>query len=127
VELPDLLVRTKLLIKNPVMAARVYHRLIRAFFEIICGMSLSHFTGRKTNVDRLLSKNRDGYIGAFGRIKAGYSVTEEQTGGSLRMHEQLFGMINQHVLSRWIHVKDFRKDVCNLMDSIVTATVSDDV
>ena len=126
-ELPDLMLRTKLLIKNPVMAARVYHRLVRAFFEIICGMSLSHFTGRKTNVDRLLSKNRDGYIGAFGRLKAVYSVTEEQTGGSLHMHGQLFGMIDQRVLSRWIHQKDFRKDVCKLMDSIVTAAIPDGV
>ena len=78
VALPDLMVRTKLLVKNPVIGARVYNRLVRAFFEIICGMSLSHFNGRKTNVDRLLSKNRDGYIGAFGRLKAVYSVTEEK-------------------------------------------------
>ena len=126
-ELPDLMVRTKLLVKNRVMTARVYNRLVRAFFEIICGMPLSHFTGRKTNVDRLLSKNRDGYIGAFGRLKAVYSVTEEQTGGSLHMHGQLFGMIDQRVLSRWIHDKHFRKDVCKFMDSIVTAEVSDDV
>ena len=127
VELPDLQVRTKLLVKNPVLAARVYHRLVRAFFEIICGMPLSHFTGRKTNVDRLLSKSRDCYIGAFGRLKAVYSVTEEQTGGSLHMHGQLFGMIDQRVLSRWIHRKDFRNDVCKFMDSIVTAEVSADV
>ena len=126
-ELPDLQVRTKLLVKNPVLAARVYHRLIRAFFEIICGMPLSHFTGRKTNVDRLLSKNRDCYIGAFGRLKGVYSVTEEQTGGSLHMHGQLFGMIDQRVLSRWIHYKDFRKDVCKFMDSIVTTEVPADV
>ena len=127
VELPDLMVRTKLLVKNPVLAARVYNRLVHAFFEIICGMPLSHFTGRKTNVDRLLSKNRDGYIGAFGRLKAVYSITEEQTGGSLHMHGQLFGMIDQRVLSRWIHDKHFRKDVCKFMDSIVTAEVSDDI
>ena len=46
-ELPDLMVRTKLLVNNPVVAARVYHRVIRAFFDIICGMPLSHFTGQK--------------------------------------------------------------------------------
>ena len=65
-ELPNLMVRTKLLVNNPVVAARVYHRVVRAFFDIICGMPLSHFTGRKTNVDRLLSHTRNGYIGAFG-------------------------------------------------------------
>ena len=126
-ELPDLMVRTKLLVNNPVVAARVYHRVVRAFFDIICGMPLSHFTGRKTNVDRLLSHTRNGYIGAFGRLKAVYSVSEEQTGGSLHMHGQLFGMIDQRVLSRWIHVKGFRKDVCNFMDAIVTAEVPENV
>merc|ERR1711951_294238 len=127
VELPDLIVRTKLLVKNPVIAARVYHRLVRAFFEIIWGMPLSHFTGRKTNVDQLLSKNRDDYIGAFGRLKAVYSVTEEQTGGSLHMHGQLFGMIDQRVLNRWIHDKAFRQEVCNFMDAIATAEVPEEV
>ena len=109
------------------MAARVYHRIILAFFDIICGMPLSHFTGRKTNVDRLLSRNRDGYIGAFGRLKAVFSVTEEQTGCSLHMHGQLFGMVDQRVLSRWIHDKGFRKDVCKFMGAIVTAEVPQDV
>ena len=65
-ELPDLLVRTKLLAENSVVEARVYQRLIRGFFDIICGIPLSYFTGRKSNVDRLLNKNRCGYIGALG-------------------------------------------------------------
>ena len=96
-ELPELVVRTKLLAENSVVAARVYQRLMRGFFDIICGIPLSHFTGRKSNIDRLLSKNQSGYIGAFGKLKAVYSVTEEQTGGSLHMHGQLFGMIDQRV------------------------------
>ena len=69
------MVRTKLLVNNPVVAARVYHRVVRAFFDIICEMPLSHFTGRKSIVDRLLSNTRIGYIGAFGRLKAVYSVS----------------------------------------------------
>ena len=58
-------------------SAKVYQRVIRGFFHIIYGIPLSHFTGHKTNVDILLSKTRNGYIGAFGRLKAVYSVTEE--------------------------------------------------
>ena len=126
-ELPDLVLRTKLIANNAVVGATVFHRVIRGFFEIICGMPLSHFTGRKANVDRLLSDSRDGYIGAFGKLKAVYAVTEEQTGGSLHMHGQLFGMVDQRVLTRWIHVKSFRKDVCNFIDAIVTTEVPDDV
>ena len=64
---------------------------------------MSHFTGRKTNnVDGLLSKNRNGYVGAFGRLKAVLAVTEEQTGGSLHMNGQVFSMIDQRLLTRWI-------------------------
>ena len=126
-ELPDLVLRTKLIANNSVAAARTFHRVIRGFFEIICGIPLSHFTGRKTNIDRLLSRSRDGYIGAFGKLKGTYAVTEEQTGGSLHMHGQLFGMIDQRVLSRWIHVKSFRKDVCKFIDSIVTTEIPEGV
>ena len=43
------------------------------------------------------------------------------------MHGQLFGMVDQRVLSRWIHVKGFREDVCNFMDAIVTAEVPENV
>ena len=127
VELPDLVVRTKLVAENSVVAARVYQRVIRGFFDIICGITLSHFTGCKSNVDRILSKTRSRYIGAFGRLKAVYSVTEEQTGGSLHMHGQLFGMIDQRVLTRWIHDKAFRQEVCNFMDAIATAEVPETV
>ena len=121
-----MVVRTKLLAENSV-AAKIYQRVIRGFFDIICGIPLSHFTGRKTNIDRLLTKTRSGYIGAFGRLKAVYSVTEEQTGGSLHMHGQLFGMIDQRVLTRWIHDKAFRQEVCNFMDAIATSEVPETV
>ena len=59
------------------MAARVYQRVIRGLFYINCGIPFSHFTGRKANDDRILGKTRNGYIGAFGRLKAVYSVTED--------------------------------------------------
>ena len=124
-QLPDLVTRTKLIADNPVAAARTFNRVIVGFFEIICGMPLCHFTGRKTNVDRLLGKNKDGYIGVFGKLKGVYAITEDQTGGSLHMHGQLFGMLDQRVLTRWIHDKGFRKDVCNFLDAIVITEVPD--
>ena len=123
--LPDLVTRTKLIANDPVVAARIFHRVVYGFFEIICGMPLCHFTGRKTNIDRLLSNSQDGYIGVFGKLKAVYAVTEDQTGGSLHMHGQLFGMLDQRVLTRWIHDKGFRNDVCNFIDAIVTTEIPD--
>ena len=41
------------------------------------------------------------------------------------MHGQLFGMLDQRVLTRWIHDKGFRKDVCNFIDAIVTTEIPD--
>ena len=43
------------------------------------------------------------------------------------MHGQLFGMIDQRVLTRWIHDKAFRQEVCNFMDAIATAEVPEEV
>ena len=88
-ELPPMHVRTQLIADHPIIAARVFDRMMRAFFEIICGFPLDHFTGRKTNVDRLLKANSSRYIGAFGRLKGVYSIIEDQTGGSLHMHGHL--------------------------------------
>ena len=99
-QLPSLPVRTKIIADNPIIAARVFDRMMRAFFEIICGMPLDHFTGRKTNVDRLLFKNRNAYVGAFGRPKAIYAVIEDQSGGSLHLHGHLWGQVDQRVLAR---------------------------
>ena len=99
-QLPSLPVRTKIKADNPIIAARVFDRMMRAFFEIICGMPLDHFTGRKTNVDRLLFKNRNAYVRAFGRLKAVYAVIEDQSGGSLHLHGHLWGQVDQRVLTR---------------------------
>ena len=46
-ELPDLVIRTKLIAQHSVIAARVYQRVIRGFFDIACGIPLSHFSGRR--------------------------------------------------------------------------------
>ena len=99
-KLPPLHARTQMIVDNPIIAARVFDRMMRAFFEIICGFPLEHFTGRKTNVDRLLQANSSSYIGAFGRLKGIYSIIEDQTGGSLHMHGHLWGQIDQRVLTR---------------------------
>ena len=43
------------------------------------------------------------------------------------MHAQLFGMVDQRVLMRVIHDKDFRKYVCKYIDTIVTTEVPEAV
>ena len=96
----DLVVCIKLLVEHSVVAAKVYQKLVCGFFDKMCGIPLSHFTGRRTNVDRPLSSTPTGYVGAYGRLKAAFSVTELQMGGSLHLNGQLFGMIDQRVLTR---------------------------
>ena len=58
-ELPSIHTRTKLITNNPIAAAQVFDRVMRAFFAIIAGIPLSDFTGKRANVDRLLFANRD--------------------------------------------------------------------
>ena len=50
---------------NPIAAAQVFDLVMRAFFSIICGIPLVHYTGKKAKVDRLLSVAQDNYVGAF--------------------------------------------------------------
>ena len=125
--LPPLHMRTKMIADNPIVTARVFDRMMRAFFEIICGFPLDHFTGLATNVDRLLNINESEYVGAFGKLKAIYAIIEDQTGGSLHMHGHLWGQIDNRVLTRWIHDPSFRKKVTSFIDSIVTTEIPDEV
>ena len=43
------------------------------------------------------------------------------------MRGQFFCIIDQRVLTRWIHDKAFRQDVCNFIDAIATAEVPEEV
>ena len=51
---------------DQIAAARVFYRIINKFFDIIVRLPLDDFTGKRMNVDRLLEKNREKYIGAYG-------------------------------------------------------------
>ena len=63
-----------------------------SFVEYLCHTSLG-VRQMLTVFEARLGMN----IGALGRLKAVYSITEEQTGGSLHMYGLLFGMIDQRV------------------------------
>ena len=89
-ELPSIHTRTKLITNNPIAAAQVFDRVMRAFFAIIAGIPLSDFTGKRANVDRLLFANRGNYIGVFGKLHAAYGVIEAQSSSSLHTHFHLW-------------------------------------
>ena len=82
-EIPPVYMRSKLISENPVAAVQVFYRMMRNFFSIIVGLPLDHFTGRRANVDRLLQRNENKYIGAYGRPNAAYGIMEDQKNKSL--------------------------------------------
>ena len=121
VELPPVHTRTKLITNNPIAAAQVFDRVIRAFFNIIAGIPLEDFTGKRANVARLLFANEDNYFGVFGKLHAAYGVIEAQSSSSLHTHFHLWGNLDHKVIEQWVHDSDFRNQVTRSIDEIITA------
>ena len=121
VELPSVHTRTKLVTNNPIAAAQVFDRVMRAFFSVIAGIPLNDFTGKRANVDRLLYANKGDYVGVFGRLHANYGVIEAQSSSSLHTHFHLWGHLDHKVIEQWVHDDDFRKQITESIDNIITA------
>ena len=96
-------------------------------FDILIGLHLDHYTGRRANVDRLLSKNKGKYIGPYGTVTAGLMSIEEQSGSSLHGHASLFGSWDIDVIERYIHDRTFRNQLVDLIDSIITCKTPDNI
>ena len=126
-DLPPIHLRTKLISNNPVAAARGFDLVMRAFFSIICGIPLDHFTGKKANVDRLLSVSQEYYVGAFGRLHSTYGIIEAQSSSSLHQHFHLFGQLDHKLLAQWVHDDILRKEITTSIDDIITATMPSNV
>ena len=120
-ELPPIHLRTKMISDNPIAAAHVFDLVMRAFFSIICGIPLDHYTGKKAKVDRLLSVAKADYVGAFGGLKAAYGIIEAQSSSSLHQHFHLFGQFDHKMLAQWVHDDILRKDITSSIDDIITA------
>ena len=121
--LPSVFLRSKAIAENPVAAVQVFYRLMRKFFDIVMGLPLDHFNGKRANVSRLLSRNRDKFIGAYGRPNAVYGVIEDQANTSLHVHWNAYGIWDIDVVQRHIHKPEFAKTMTDMIDSIVTCRV----
>ena len=71
------------------------------------------------NVDRLLKKNYERYIGAIGFATAAHSVSENQEGGSLHMHGHVHGTWHIYVIRNWFHKEIFRKKWSNFWTQLL--------
>ena len=120
-KLPPIYLRTKMISDNPIAAAQVFDRVMRAFFSIIAGIPLDDFTGKKAKVDRLLFEFKDDYVGAFGKLHASYGIIEAQSSSSLHAHFHLWGHLDHKVLAQWVHDDNMRKEFTQSIDDIITA------
>ena len=127
IELPSVHTRTKLITDDPIAAAQVFDRVMRAFFSVIAGIPLNDFTGKRANVDRLLYANKGKYVGVFGRLNANYGVIEAQSSSSLHTHFHLWGHLDHKVVEQWVHDEDFRKQITKSIDDIITARMPSEI
>ena len=58
---------------------------------IIIGLPMEICTGRRLDVTHLLKANKGKYIGAYGKVTAYEWRIEQQTGGALHAHGNLYG------------------------------------
>ena len=54
-------------------------------------------------------------------------IIEEQSGSSLHGHASLFGSWDIDIIERWIHDRTFRKQLVDLIDSIINCTIPNHV
>ena len=106
--LPKIELRSKLIADNPVAAARIFHRSLQKFFEILVKLPLDDLTNKRAHIDRLLHRNKKKYIGVFGKITAAYGVLEEQSSGNLHYHGILFGGWSIEHLMGHVHIREVR-------------------
>ena len=79
------------------------------------------------NVDRWLEKNYEKYTWAYGFATAAFAVSDNQKGDSLHMHGHIHGTWDIDVIQNWIRKDDFRKQKIDLLDSIVTCTIQEEI
>ena len=122
-DIPNITLRSQLMIQNPAAATHTFYRLIEKFFEIIIQLPISDYTGKTSNIKNLLSRKKNECCGAFGPIKAGEGVFEEQTSGNLHFHGLLYGAWNIKQLQQWLHDPKIKKQFEQLIDSHITCKI----
>ena len=125
--MPAAHLRSKMIADNPIAAARVFYHIMQKMCDIIIGLPIKNCTGRRLDVSHLLKVNKGKFIGAYGKVTAYEWRIEQQTGGALHAHGNLYGCWDIDVIQRWIHLKSFRNKVVDLIDSIITCRIPEEI
>ncbi len=123
-QLPNIELRSKMMTENPVVAARVFHRLLHKFFSILVKLPIEDFSGRRIDINRLISKYQTDNIGVFGHITAAFGILEEQASGNLHYHGLLFGGWNINHLMLHIHKPEITAAMVKWIDDQITCHIS---
>ena len=91
------------------------------------GIPLHLLRGKKSIFSRILATPTKDFTGAYGKIRAIYGVIEAQGSGGLHIHFHAWGMLDHNRMSRFIHDKNFRLQVTNFIDKIITCAIPADI
>ena len=122
-EMPTILARSQMIVKNPVAATHAFYRLLEKFFEIIVKLPITTFNGKNMDFEELIKQESCKEYGAYGRITAHYGVMEEQKGGSLHYHGLLFGGWDVRILQQWIHLGKASQMFQQMVDSHISCRI----
>jgi hypothetical protein len=100
---------------NPATAAECFNSVAKAVIEHLFGVSLNT---KKENLDR--------EPGLWGYARSCNAVSESQQRGGLHLHALVYGCHGPIFLSRFLHTDAGQAHVRDLINSVVTATLSAD-
>ena len=125
--LPDIELRSKLIAENPVVATRIFYRLLHKFFEILVQCDLTDMTDKRGNVEALFARLRGEKVGIFGSINAAFGVLEEQGSGNLHFHGVLFGGWSIEHFKLHIHKSEVQRELVEMIDAQINCEISDEI
>ena len=116
VPLPEVSRRFEALSKNPVAAARIFERQVRAFLEVLLGLPSS----KQTKKDRAVCNRKKGL---FGTCVAHCTCYECQGRGSVDFHGLFWGGIPPWLLYMVVGNSELAKAVATLLDQQICAAL----
>ena len=116
VPLPEVSRRFEALSKNPVAAARIFERQVRAFLEVLLGLPSS----KQTKKDRAVCNRKNGL---FGTCVAHCTCYECQGRGSLHFHGLFWGGIPPWLLDMVVGNSELVQAVAAVLDQQICAAL----